>query len=824
MCRYLDIINVSIFLTSLYILISNLVKGQYKNTILQSVTLLSIILLKLFTILNYNYSNEIYFYKCMTNLIVLTFLVKLELDKIQKKSKDIVLVLNYLLILIALFLPYYINDHLYSMVISIYVLITNLYLFSIYISNEKFNVKYIIHFMFIIGIFLELILEENIFIENINLILVLVCSSYILVKIFKVYVKLYYDKSVDIISKLNRSNINIKIHDEKLNIKKATNKNMNKIITKKENILNLMLKSSQKTMFLIDNENYIINEDNSFYDIWNEYIDYEYNISLEFFCKNSFIDNDKLIHNIKKSRNRYEEIETEVKDKNGRTFTCRFIPVKLSNNSTGVVCIMTDVTSRKQIDMKIKDNDTKYKKIVDNMPYSVLIANKEDIIYNNNKNEYIDFSKEDIKNIILGQYSSKELYYTYSNGIDTCLNIDKVNYIEGEECRTLFVIRDITSYKNLLKKLECSKKKYESLVNIIPEGIYVLDFDSKMLKYANKAFFNMVGTEELTNIDIDNINKNMIMTSGSINGNVKYKRGVLNDKYGNKVNIECGGMLLDINKKIKMIGIVRDITEQIKAESIEMQIEEKEKLNKSKNEFFINMSHELKTPLNLIHSSNQLIEVVYKNELKENNNIEILNTIDIVKKHVNILMSLIDNMIELAKLQSDFHEFKKDYYNIVDISEEIVDEFSKFIDKEDVDIIFDTDEEEKIVNIDIDDIEKVILILLSVVIKYSMRKSKVVFELGSKKDFITIMIKNSDKYDYDKYTNNSENKIVEMSITLARLIIEFYGGKLNVKVGPSNIEIVIDIKRVYEDKVYKIRTNHKQDGFAYLEYNKMCSF
>lgn len=43
------------------------------------------------------------------------------------------------------------------------------------------------------------------------------------------------------------------------------------------------------------------------------------------------------------------------------------------------------------------------------------------------------------------------------------------------------------------------------------------------------------------------------------------------------------------------------------------------------------MSHELKTPLNLIHSSNQLIDVVYSEELKRNNKIDILETIGVVK-------------------------------------------------------------------------------------------------------------------------------------------------------------------------------------------------
>ena len=249
----------------------------------------------------------------------------------------------------------------------------------------------------------------------------------------------------------------------------------------------------------------------------------------------------------------------------------------------------------------------------------------------------------------------------------------------------------------------------------------------------------MVGTNDIHSIDIDKINKNIIVTSGNINDNVKYKRDTLLNKYGEEINIEYGGMLLNINKKIKMIGIVRDITEQVKTELIEREIEEKEKLNQSKTEFFINMSHELKTPLNLIHSSNQLVEVVYKNELERTNNIELLNTVEVVKKHVNMLMGLIDNIIDLAKLQSDFHEVKRDYYNIVDISEDIVTEFSNCANE--VNIIFDTDEEEKIVNIDPDDIEKVILILLSIVVRYSIKNSDIYFDLGSRNDFITMTIK-----------------------------------------------------------------------------------
>lgn len=823
MYKYLETLNVSIFLTSLYLVFSNLLGNKYKKAIMRSIILITIISLKITFILKHDSYNEFIFLRNISDLMVLLLLIDIEVSNVNKKTKQIILSINYIFALGSLLLALDAKYILYSTIIETYILMASLYLFSTYLSHTKFNMKYVLYFIYFGQILVNLILENNILLINTNLILGLIFSIYILIKLFKEYIKNTYNKNLDITSKVNRSNINMKIHSEKLNMKKSTNNDINEIINKKENLLNLMLKGLNKSMFLIDNEGYIINEDSSFYEMWQEYVDYKYNVRLDVFCKNSIEDSNRFLNNIEKAKQIFECIDDEIRDRKGRIINCRYLPVKLNNNDIGIICIMTNITSRKNIEVRIKDNDTKYKKIVDNMPYSVLVTNKEDILYDNKKNEYIDFNKEDIKEIILGKYPKGELYYTYDNGIDVCLNIDKTDYREGEDDRSLVVIKDITNFKNLLKNLEYSKKKYESLVNTIPEGIYVLNFEDKNLQYANEAFLSMVGTNDIHSIDIDKINKNIIVTSGNINDNVKYKRDTLLNKYGEEINIEYGGMLLNINKKIKMIGIVRDITEQVKTELIEREIEEKEKLNQSKTEFFINMSHELKTPLNLIHSSNQLVEVVYKNELERTNNIELLNTVEVVKKHVNMLMGLIDNIIDLAKLQSDFHEVKRDYYNIVDISEDIVTEFSNCANE--VNIIFDTDEEEKIVNIDPDDIEKVILILLSIVVRYSIKNSDIYFDLGSRNDFITMTIKNVGGYNYDKYINDNERKVLDMGITLAKLVVELYEGKLTIKTSAANnIEITVEIKTDYKIKMYKKRTKNKQEDFVSSEYRKMCSF
>ncbi|MBQ3422201.1 MAG: HAMP domain-containing histidine kinase, partial [Romboutsia sp.] len=234
--------------------------------------------------------------------------------------------------------------------------------------------------------------------------------------------------------------------------------------------------------------------------------------------------------------------------------------------------------------------------------------------------------------------------------------------------------------------------------------------------------------------------------------------------------------------------------------------------------------HELKTPLNLIHASNQLMDSVYSKQLKENNNLDILNDVKIIKKQVNILSTLIDNIIELSKLHHNSHEIKKDNYNIVEILDEIVEQFNKFIEKDNINIIFDPDEEEKIVNIDADDIEKVIIILLSLVTRYSNNNSCINFKVKTKKDFIIINIENSSGYNYDNYLIDSEKSVLDMGVKLAKEIIGLYDGKLNISEEDKSIYVAVKIKNICKTKNYRIRVRNNNEEFIHSQYKKMCNF
>src|SRR5699024_11979556 len=103
----------------------------------------------------------------------------------------------------------------------------------------------------------------------------------------------------------------------------------------------------------------------------------------------------------------------------------------------------------------------------------------------------------------------------------------------------------------------------------------------------------------------------------------------------------------------------------------------------------------LKTPLNVISSSNQLMSILHKEEIRINQNSLLSNTVKIIKKNTDILMDVINNIMDLSKLELNIYESNKDYYNIVTLVEDTALEFNDYIKLNDIEIFFDTNEEEK---------------------------------------------------------------------------------------------------------------------------------
>lgn len=817
---YINIISVSLFIMSLYVLYSRFSVNKTDKNFMLLQNIIMILLLKVVYIIhNESLISLNYAFQGIVILSILQINIKENKSKINKFIIYLNLILGYALLIFHNLAQF----KSYMIFISILVVINTICISMINFIRYKINLLNV--FSIILMAFelcLYILNPTNSSIKVINYSLEIICSIYIFYKIFNTNLKERYNIKIEINDKLQKSNFKLKEVKENLKLNGNITNTISESIKRKQDLLKLIIGENKTCTFIIDKDGYILSEDKSFTNMWECYSEYNYKIELNMFLNDSIKDKNKFLKCIEKTI-QGKDVECEIRGKEGRIFKCIYAPFLVGSQNIGTICAMTDITYKKTSEIKIKENNIKYGKIVDTIPYTILITDENRILYNNNKNKNVDFYRDNMKEILLNNFITGEISYKNESNEEYCLNIDRAKFNDGESEKSLIVIRDITEYRKLLETVEYSKEKYESLVNVIPEGIYISDIDNKNINYCNKVLseslqfndFNVINLKDELNLQVANKNAE----------NINFKRKSIKDKYGQDTYIECGEMLIEINKKMNKIGIVRDITEQVKAENIEREIEIKKKEHKIKSEFFVNISHELKTPLNVITSSNQLLEIMNKEYITKNPNSEISKSVEIVKKHTYMLMGLIDNIMDLAKLESKFHECNKDNYNIVSIVEDVCDEFSKYVSVNGIEILFDTDEEERIADVDPDDIEKIILTLLSMVIRYSYSNSIINVDLSSTRGKTNIAIKNKGGYDYDRYINDQERRSLDIGVTVAKSIIELYNGKVDIKVGSKkDIEIDIEIEVNENMQEYKRRVKLDGDDFIYTEYLRMCNF
>lgn len=822
MFKYLNIITISMLLMCVYIIYGTWCSKKSRINTMLLLILTTIVISKL-TFISYgkailSVASLSYTYEILIVLFIL--LLKIKNDKLDK-----LIFSSCMLAMVSMVLIKVDAAQIYRQLVSMYMLMSTLYLFYMGCSfglNNKYKIISLIYFG---HISISLLLKDSIEILSINYAIDFILSIILFIDIFKIGIKDVINKNTNIIEKLNRFTTKMESKEEKIYINKHITETLNESLLKKQNLLDTIIGQCDKCVIVIDESGFIVNEDESFNKMWKGYVDNKLELHINTFLNDHIKNKTAFIKNINTVNEKEKSIEDEIEGIDGRYFSCTYSPCLVGNKNIGTICYIVDITYMKKSEQKIMENDTKYKTIVDNIPYPILLTDDNNIIYDNKKYESVNLDKKKIDYITLNDTNSGELKYKTNTNASVYLNIDRVSFMDDKSTKKLVVIRDITSYKDLLMKVKYSNEKHESLVNLIPEGIYILDFESKSPTYANDVFLDMANANSLEGVNLKDMSEGLIITSVNKNESIKFQRKTIKYKNKKEIHVECGGMVIEVNKKLKLVGVIRDITEQVETEQMEIEIEKAKLEYKNKNEFFVNMSHELKTPLNLISSSNQLLEALCKNDIQKSPNANLAMTVKTVKNNAYMVMGLINNIMDLSKLEQNFHQYQKDDYNIVDIVDDICMNFSEYITDNNVEIVFDTDEEEKIVSIDPNDIEKVVLTLLSSVIRYSDDDSLISVDLKKEGKENIIEIKNEGGYDYSKYSLDSERRSLDIAIELARQIIELYNGSINIT---SNQEknIIVTIKiNIDENKLeYKEREKNNNSDYIYSEYVRMCNF
>ena len=260
----------------------------------------------------------------------------------------------------------------------------------------------------------------------------------------------------------------------------------------------------------------------------------------------------------------------------------------------------------------------------------------------------------------------------------------------------------------------------------------------------------------------------------------------------------------------------------------EMKEKEKEKeREKLKTDFIVNLSHELRTPINIILGTSKILELNIRN--KNLNPIDSINKLENINQNSYRLLKISNNIIDITKAESGMFELQIENCNIVEVIEEIFISSIDFAKRKDISMTFDTEVEEIITAIDIFQIQRVVLNLLSNAIKFTEKGGCIFLKISTDYKNIIIEVKDNgtgipkEKINYifhrfyqvdNLMTRKSEGSGIGLCIV--KEILEIHGGKIEIEselAKGTNFKIHIPIKIIEEE--------NKNINFKFLDINNI---
>lgn len=455
-------------------------------------------------------------------------------------------------------------------------------------------------------------------------------------------------------------------------------------------------------------------------------------------------------------------------NRNGRKFFVEISAKIISiNNELFLVAIIRDIEDRKKAEFQLKESEKKFHTLFEQAYDTILVLKKDYIIDCNSKaGKLFGILKEDLINKNFRKFIAEEDERTISEFLKFIENLEKqegksfnlrlkrengeifdadvsLSFVEigGEKFVQMF-IRDITERKKFLEYLE----KLTMAVENTDEMMMITDVNG-MIEYVNPAFEKVTGytLDEIkgktprilkSGFQPDEFYKNMWQTI--ISG--KSWQGILVNKKKDGSYYTEEMLISPIKNEngqiISFVAIKKDVTERIKAEEELKQARLKaEESDRIKSNFLSMMSHEVRTPLNVILGFLDIIKSsIDLDEFPEKDHI-----FKVIERNSKRLITLINDIIDISRIESNELKLNFNIHSVNTLLLNAIAEFKGEAQAKGLDLNVDLKLENAFIKIDELRFYQIIFNLISNAIKFTSKGGVTVSaEVKSNKVYISV--------------------------------------------------------------------------------------
>ena len=274
------------------------------------------------------------------------------------------------------------------------------------------------------------------------------------------------------------------------------------------------------------------------------------------------------------------------------------------------------------------------------------------------------------------------------------------------------------------------------------------------------------------------------------------------------------------------IEVIRRIEEGIKLnnkvscfDELKIKYKEIKEIEKAKSQFFANLSHEIKTPINIIYSCIQLLEVNKINGEKALS--DAYNKYDnTLKQNCYRLLRLVNNLVDMTKIDSGYMKLIFINCEIVSLVEDITLSIIPYVESKNINIVFDTYIEELEIRCDPESMERVILNLLSNAIKFTNNDGNISVIVEADDKYVFIRVKDDgigiskdiredifNRFVQEDKSLNRKNEGSGIGLALVKSLVELHDGEVYLEDVSEGSEFVVKLPNI---KINEEVNNHNR--------------